>query len=109
MRSRHLSGVSQKTALSYPEYIVLSGLSAMVGATCVFPMDKASLSPSFSPFAIFNPLSHALISHPRQIKTRLQTTKGAGNIITTFRGIIQKEGVFRLYRGLQAQLVGITP
>ena len=59
--------------MSYPEYVVLSGLSAMVGATAVFPMDK--------------------------IKTRLQTTQGAGaNIVSVAKQIVQKEGVLRLYR-----------
>lgn len=73
MRGRHEAAAAAQPTMSYPEYVVLSGLAAMVGATCVFPMDK--------------------------IKTRLQTSKAPGvNILTVARDIVQKEGVLRLYR-----------
>lgn len=76
--------VGELPKMTLLESFGLSGLSAMVGATTVFPMDK--------------------------IKTRLQTSNVPGaTIFSMAREIVQKEGFFRLYRGLQAQLAGITP
>ena len=66
------------------ESMVLGGASAILGATTVFPLDK--------------------------VKTRIQSNPDSGNkIFKTLMDIIKKEGILRSYRGLQAQLIGITP
>jgi len=68
---------------------VLAGLSSMVGATVVFPIDK--------------------------VKTRLQSTidfqkiSPAKRIAQSLTGIFKTEGFRGLYKGLAPQLVGITP
>ena len=65
--------------------MILGGVSAMCGATTVFPLDK--------------------------VKTRIQSnpTAAANGILSNLASIAKQEGVFRLYRGIQAQLIGITP
>jgi len=70
--------------------LVMGGAAGIVGATTCYPMDM--------------------------IKTRLQNQKtlpGAqrmyANTVDCFRKILAREGVRGLYRGLPAQLVGITP
>jgi len=63
----------------------------MVGASCVYPMDK--------------------------IKTRLQSAKAIPGVTTnvfkdigqTFSNIFRKEGFFGLYKGMAPQMVGIIP
>ncbi len=76
--------VNELPPMTLLESFGLSGIAAMIGASTVFPIDK--------------------------VKTRLQTSNIPGaTILSTARGIIEKEGVLRMYRGLQAQLVGITP
>jgi len=68
--------------------LIMGGTAGIIGASSVYPMDM--------------------------IKTRLQYQKSGGPVI--YKGmidclmkILRKEGVRGLYRGLPAQLVGITP
>ena len=63
--------------------MLLGGASAMVGATTVFPLDK--------------------------IKTRMQSSPTNQGIFSILNEIVKKEGPIKLYRGIQAQLIGITP
>jgi solute carrier family 25 aspartate/glutamate transporter 12/13 len=70
--------------------LVMGGMAGIVGATTCYPMDM--------------------------VKTRMQNQKtlpGAqrmySNSIDCFRKILAREGAKGLYRGLPAQLVGITP
>eukprot|EP01090_Pellita_catalonica_P002472 TRINITY_DN12047_c0_g1_i1.p1 TRINITY_DN12047_c0_g1~~TRINITY_DN12047_c0_g1_i1.p1 ORF type:complete len:438 (-),score=49.61 TRINITY_DN12047_c0_g1_i1:14-1327(-) len=68
--------------------LLMSGSSAMIGATTVFPIDK--------------------------VKTRLQSSRKkqpniAKALVRMLGSIFRKEGFRGLYRGLLPQLVGITP
>jgi len=67
---------------------VMGGTAGIIGATSVYPLDM--------------------------IKTRLQFQRSGGEqqykgIIDCFRKIVARDGIRGLYRGLPAQLVGITP
>eukprot|EP01099_Mayorella_cantabrigiensis_P003967 TRINITY_DN2977_c0_g1_i1.p1 TRINITY_DN2977_c0_g1~~TRINITY_DN2977_c0_g1_i1.p1 ORF type:complete len:211 (+),score=44.30 TRINITY_DN2977_c0_g1_i1:46-678(+) len=70
---------------------LLGGISGVVGASCVYPLDM--------------------------IKTRLQNQKTVigtntrmyNGIIDCFSKIVKNEGVIGLYRGLPAQWIGIIP
>jgi len=68
----------------------MGGTAGIIGACCTFPLDM--------------------------VKTRMQNQRNLpgqakmyNNVLDCFRKIIQREGVAGLYRGLPAQLVGITP
>lgn len=71
--------------MKFYQSLLLGGVSAMIGVSCVFPLDK--------------------------VKTRVQSNVDKPNqgIIKEFKNIIQNEGASKLYRGLQAELIGITP
>lgn len=77
--------------MSIPQTFLLGGMAAMVGASCVYPMDK--------------------------VKTRLQSAKAVPGVKSnvfkeigrTFSNIFQKEGFFGLYKGMAPQMVGIIP
>ncbi|PRP79405.1 hypothetical protein PROFUN_05294 [Planoprotostelium fungivorum] len=67
--------------------LVMGGIAGIIGACSTFPLDM--------------------------VKTRMQNQRGAvrqyNGVLDCFRKIIAAEGVRGLYRGLPAQLVGITP
>eukprot|EP01117_Protostelium_nocturnum_P005808 TRINITY_DN2097_c0_g1_i1.p1 TRINITY_DN2097_c0_g1~~TRINITY_DN2097_c0_g1_i1.p1 ORF type:complete len:293 (+),score=95.57 TRINITY_DN2097_c0_g1_i1:132-1010(+) len=70
--------------------LVMGGTAGIIGACSTFPLDM--------------------------VKTRMQNQKSVAgqakmynSVLDCFRKIIAKEGVKGLYRGLPAQLVGITP
>lgn len=69
--------------MKFYQSLALGGVSAMLGVTCVFPLDK--------------------------VKTRMQSSSGQQGLWSTLRRIVKEEGAHKLYRGLQAELVGITP
>jgi len=85
-----LSSRGGKNDLGLTKTFVIAGISSMVGATTVFPIDK--------------------------VKTRIQSTSSLGlkisplkNLTRNLVGIFQVEGFRGLYKGLMPQLVGITP
>lgn len=73
--------------MSLAQSLSLGGASAMIGASVVFPIDK--------------------------VKTLMQSTKTTENpvraMVSTFRNVIQSQGVRGMYRGLAPQLIGVTP
>jgi len=74
-----------KTAL---KNLIMGGTAGIIGACCTYPLDM--------------------------VKTRLQNQKSGSQrmykgAIHCFMTILKSEGVLGLYRGLPAQLVGITP
>ena len=85
VRNNLLSDLPEQPKMKLYQSMLLGGASATVGATTVFPIDK--------------------------IKTRMQSSPSgtSQSIVGTLREIVKKEGPLKLYRGLQAQLVGITP
>eukprot|EP01087_Luapelamoeba_hula_P022554 TRINITY_DN8115_c0_g1_i1.p1 TRINITY_DN8115_c0_g1~~TRINITY_DN8115_c0_g1_i1.p1 ORF type:complete len:812 (-),score=140.28 TRINITY_DN8115_c0_g1_i1:58-2493(-) len=91
MSNRAARGLpSAKPPMTILQSLALGGMSAMVGASCVYPMDK--------------------------VKTRIQSTVGTVTVMQqfkdigmNFKNIAMKEGFWGLYKGLPAQLVGIVP
>lgn len=77
------SDLPEAPKMQFHQSMILGGASAMVGAITVFPLDK--------------------------IKTRMQSSGSNEGIFKNLSEILKKEGPLKLYRGIQAQLVGITP
>jgi len=69
--------------MKFHESLILGGVSSMIGVTAVFPLDK--------------------------VKTRIQSGSTKKGIFEMMKEISAKEGPMKLYRGLQAELIGITP
>lgn len=70
--------------LSLVENIVLGASSSAIAGTVVFPMDT--------------------------VKARIMSSgRGGGGILSTFASIVKAQGVWGLYRGLPAQVLGVMP
>jgi len=74
----------RQTKLPIPHKIVVGALAGIVGTTTIYPLDM--------------------------IKTRLQTSQGSlKGPVDAFKRILASEGAKGFYKGLGANLVGVTP
>jgi len=78
----------EKVKLSMTNKLVVGGIAGVIGTTCIFPLDM--------------------------VKTRLQASGQGGNIkyngpLDVIKSMRAAEGIRGFYRGLGANLIGVTP